>query len=1181
MFAGLVATASSRSSSHGSATPLSPAADDALLDEAAVDRRAPSFSSPLATTTSTAVSSPRTDRRRWEPPESSEFLSPYSVGGYLTPSTGVRQRHVHTAQREQSPVVLRSWGTLSAGREEDENDEGEVEVEGEAKPGKSGKSSTTDNGPPSPSSTLRVGAGAAVVSAHHAAVMEEEEERKDGERERQLNWAAPGGQRVSLSPLSSSAPSTADGDTNLEKLAKQRSSSSASSVSAPAPPATSSFPPKEKPQPQLQSQRLPCLAGSSKLTADIGGTSSPKSASRVLPSSQPVAASVAAVAAAARTNDATHAASHAGSLSPTTPSFAAVGLFPLLPAETHDTAVVPLTERKECSCTCEGDRSLAIASPAATFSPASERSTPCAPPPDSPPDSAMKRPASAVTMEGTATTTDDGPSARFSEDDAVLSTRSVPSLVPYTGSNSDEHRHNREGGALFFGVLYTEEEHRVQLETQETEERRCLFRVHKAVILLYRMWAAEGGAHCGDGMSIEGHASAPCLIADHAPAPAPAPLDKAAAESINSNMVSATERVQHFLNVSIDSARERRSGSVTTVTHGEAAIAASFDAAAPPPHRTTTPRIIYSSDCFTEEDEEGRRQPSSTTFAAPPLLGSTTVASSPPASRVLDYSSLLAPVTHTPADNSFAFARRERRQPGRQSRHTRLFSPWRIDRSTTRSSPLQTVTTSMSTSLRAEEEDVVGQSGSQHDFHRSDGGGVRSFSPLIPRIRLTSPLGARAATAAVTASSTPRTGQFDYDASADMDSWRRGKAHLSYTSPLPPSSVLSDAFLSFTSRRAAEAGEPVAASAHAVPLTPALVRSPRATLVSTSLPSPTRRRTPPWNTSPNLRSTAAASRRVSLVSHQHDKFSTTNTDAAATTTKTPSPESLGFVPNRAFRERQRAASLSPPGRTASPIQTTLLQQQRNDEIRRRERLMSYVQYKRFFDAMYGARRTSPARSTSQQSSLTSARYQTMRSAATGLKKNESGDVVYDARSAALHRDDRRSQPLPSAYDASLPQRTPALAPSSFRAWSPDAYPRRAVPHPTRYRRRSSSFFAHTEERLSSALASFDEVGGTSGNSIPLRRDVYTARLSRLCTLEQLCRAELQRRWMEDQNALLHRFIMEGTAALQRARAANERRRDGVSGGEAVARQGRRRGQSLMGDVLEDARAWTFIPSEIE
>ncbi|KPA79924.1 hypothetical protein ABB37_04979 [Leptomonas pyrrhocoris] len=1130
MFAGLVATASSRSSSDSSTTPASPLSSEERFcpDKASTaDGPAPSFHSPLHTDASSS-SSPHTAGRQVAR-TSLEFLSPFSVGGYSSPSTGVRYRRPYTAQSDHSPSLQRSWESVAAGEEEG-NERGDFAGEYNA-----------DLSPSPPRD-------------HGSYLFERAAQQEHGRAQHmkeagQPSWEVPAECRATLSPRSPSRHSSSSQEgTRLEKLAKQRSSSS-SSVSSAAPREGEFFHAQREPQ----QRRLPLPSASPDTLS--GPRAGPcVTPGRVSLSSRPVITSP---------PPPTHHAAEQNAVVPedllspvTPPSPAAAPHSAPTPGDRGaDTHHFGLRER---SGTHEG-RTLPSSTPTSSSAAASlsSVSTPCAPPFDSPPDSAMKRPLDTVTTEAA----DAVPFAPSAETDAPV-LQMTAAAVP----------NSHDSNPLLFGVQYTEEEHRVQLETQETEERRCLFRAYKAVLTLYRMWAAEAAERAASNaendvfMRIDGHSSTPRLVADRAGAvhfPSSS-FDRKATESLNSSAASTAERVQRFLHASIDSARERRSGSATTT--------ATADVTAAPMRRSITPTITYGGSYREEERQLPHPQDHPLPSAAlTHALSSSAVSSSssPQASRFLEYSSMLAPEARAPPTDSSnnpiglphrQWARLLRRQPAR------LFSPWRVDESERRTSPRKETTST---------EAAPASSSST----RRGSGGTRFSSPLIPRIRRTSPLGTRIAATATTTTPPPLPSphSFTSDDEVNRDACRRAeepRPWASQTSQPPPSSAIPDAFVHLWSRRAEaeddrrDGGAPAGSPLYGASLSPALVRSPRVALADTSsvLPRSTRRRTPPWNPSPNLRSTSAASRGVSAAADD------------APNDGLPAPL-LGFAPNKAFHQRQRATSLSPPSRASSfeeavapTAHTTLFSSSsaRTSEEgrRRRERLSSYVQYKRFFDAVYGADRRSPVRAKdqrhhSQQQWPPSYSFYASAEGGEGHRVLEQGSPSLP-RHSALRYADRGHQAISAS--SVPPQHSTVL--TSSRTWSPDVYPRRAVPHP------AAACSEPSKVRPSASLTPpFGSGRAALGCDASLSSDMYAARLSRLCTLEKLCRAELQRRWLEDQNALLHRFIIEGTVTLQRARAASER--------STVVSAAASHGRTSAGDVVANACAWTFIPNEVE
>ncbi|KPI89242.1 hypothetical protein ABL78_1665 [Leptomonas seymouri] len=1090
MFSGLVATASSRSSSRGSASSTSSVSSDkhsAPRKASAAGGGEPSFHSPCHT----SVSSPRTVGGH-EGLASSEFLSPFSVGGYPTPSTGIQHRRPYTTLSDHSPSVRRSWGTTSA------------EAEGNEGGGALIREYSTDVSP----SSRRFHGGA----LHAEEVEDEHVSAQGGDSE---------GRRASLSPLSSSRSSSSSHEnTGLERLARQQSSSSASDVFATTSRGGDSPHGQRERQERLSPHRDAPLAPQPVLASKPLSLLTPKELNAAAPdgSQRPIT-------------------TPSAPLSPRAPeslgtdSGARVHLGLGARSDTHEGKVLSSSTRSSSSASAAPSRA----------------SNSCAPPPDSPPDSAIKRPPDTAMMAEPI----EDPSPKAADGDAHAF--QVAATVKSPG----------DGTTLLFSVQYTEEEHRVQLEMQETEERRCVFRAHKAVLALWRMWAAaeeragqpEKYLDINDGETIEGiegHPSTTRLLAGRTDAHRPASFQNTAVDSLNSSGASATERVHHFLNTSIESARERRNvGDRAAI----AEVAASI-------HHSATPTIAYHGNYVGEQPALFHQGPPLPSSAPTPALSSSAVTSSSPpqTSRFLDYSSMLGPDARASATapflNSTGLPRRQLEQPRpyRQQR-ARLFSPWRVDRSEGRTSPLR--------------ESAAGEGGEVHQSHfaRRGSGGSRFSSPLIPRIRRTSPLGFRSSTA-TTPPRSKRSFTPDYKGVSGM--WRH--THTSHTPNALSSSALSEAFLSLSSRHAGaddqgRTSSENALSSSAVPMSNALVRSPRVTLASTSPLTSTRRRTPPWNTSPNLCSTSAASRCGSATAERHGE---------------PSTQSLGFVPNKAFRQRQRAACLNsvstvPLDEAVVPPSPTTSSARIRDESRRREQLSSYVQYKRFFDAVYGAGPSFPVPAAQQQQR----RHRPLPSCFTpGVEGEEKCHAVarempLASRHWALRHADGGCQTVSASLSL---QRSANL--SHCPTWAPDMYSRHAVLHPKDVYSRSPAGLPDSVGRPSASLTPLGEFAAVVPERVSsLYSDLCAARISRLCTLERICRAELQRRWMEDQNLLLHRFVIEGTATLQRAQAAAEAW--SVSSAVAAASRAQPRGRRSVRDTVDNALAWTFIPNEIE
>ncbi|CBZ25911.1 conserved hypothetical protein [Leishmania mexicana MHOM/GT/2001/U1103] len=633
---------------------------------------------------------------------------------------------------------------------------------------------------------------------------------------------------------------------------------------------------------------------------------------------------------------------------------------------------------------------------------------------------------------------------------------------------------------LRFSVLYTEEEHRVRLETRETEERRCLYQAHKAVLSVYHMWTAAGAdADYGDGdrllltSSRMGDGASTRFLEDNCYPKAPnTPNAQAAgsraqpsalATATAANAV-ATERVRSFLKSSIDSARGRRC--VGAGQEGDAAICVL-------PHRSTTIRITYA-----DSDAEALR--GSPGHGPHPQASHS---SSPAASRMLDYSSV-----HMPgAASSLMHTSSE---PPSLVHQARLFSPWRATRTD-------------------QHDAAVRRAVGKPDVHleprtaRDDSRGLPQRRPrtsLVPHLVSTSPAAVHLSSAShslgASSAALRRRGLLEPRLSADTAAPRED---------LPRSAVLPAA------RAAAAARAP----------SPSLRAVLSAGVGSFSSPSAAQRVGGPdasrgtssraWNGSVNLVSTSAASRRISPFAGDD----TTNDHVAG--------GSVVYASNESFRLRQRAALsgtssgelLSSPLHGIDTDRRTLLAVNRLKD-HRRERLSSYVHYKRFFDAVYGEQSASPLASRELDGRHSSAG---RTSPAPSRTVRTRPSMSFDVGDGDKHA---RAWPWRSSLSSSLyPRaRSPELvARRDLRPFSPrgSTAATRSAASPSKV---PTTFCA----RLTGAAASL---------IVPTDTTLFAARLTRLSTLEKLCRAELQRRCMEDQSLLLHHFIVEGTATLQR------------------------------------------------
>ncbi|CBZ38512.1 hypothetical protein, conserved [Leishmania donovani] len=671
---------------------------------------------------------------------------------------------------------------------------------------------------------------------------------------------------------------------------------------------------------------------------------------------------------------------------------------------------------------------------------------------------------------------------------------------------------------LRFSVLYTEEEHRVRLETRETEERRCLYQAHKAVLSVYRMWAAAGAdADYGDGdrllltSSRMDDGASTRFLEDHCYPKAPnAPNAKAAgprakpsplatATETAANAVAA-ERVRCFLKSSIDSARGRRC--LGPAQEGRAAIDVL-------PHRSTTPRITYAgSDAETRRGSPGH-------VPHPQASHS----SSPAASRMLDYSSVQMPQTASSLMHITS-------EPPSLVHQARLFSPWRATHS--------------------DHHDAAARHAEgKADVHleprtsREDGRGRpqrRQRTSLVPHLVSTSPAAVRLSSAShsLGASSVAlrRRSLLEPRLSADTTAPRED---------LPRSAVLPPA-------RAAAAARTSSPSLRTV-LCAGVGNFSRISTAQTEGPGASQTTSSPvWNASVNLVSTSAASCHMSPSAGDD----TTDDHVSGGAVRYPSNEALRLRQRAALPGTSSGGLLSSPPHGIDADWKTLLAVNRL-QGHRRERLGSYVHYKRFFDAVYGEQSASPLASREPDGRHSSAvRTSPVPPRAVRTRPFMSFDVVDGDKHAS-------AWPWRSSLSSSL-------------------YPRARSPELVAYRDlRRFSPSGSTAARRAPAAPSKEPAtfcagltGGAASLTVPADATLFAARLTRLSTLEKLCRAELQRRCMEDQSLLLHHFIVKGTATLQRvsrATAPLHRHRQCAAGGTTEAYR------------IPSAR--TFIPNEVD
>ncbi|KAG5489945.1 hypothetical protein JKF63_00063 [Porcisia hertigi] len=667
--------------------------------------------------------------------------------------------------------------------------------------------------------------------------------------------------------------------------------------------------------------------------------------------------------------------------------------------------------------------------------------------------------------------------------------RSPPLLSPLLASSSTPCEPPLEGppvstrrpsvgesppSPLRYSIFYTEEGHRVQLETRETEERRCLYHAHKAVLSVYRMWAAEGsdrGYSDDDTLQLtfprrgnvmsrrfldSFHTSAPNTLSG-SPGNQRAPPSSAMA----TNTVAA-DRVSSFLNSSVIGARGRRSGGANQESRTAGSVLA---------HQFKKPSSTHIG-C----DADARR---SSPDQQHRLRGSHT--SSPPTSRILDYSSMQMAETASP----FVCTSGE---PSSMRSRARLFSPWR----TPRIDKYSGVTRRAGGMACAH----VEGNANRDDRHGRPQKGSRT--PLVPHVVCTSPL---------------TTGRLSF-ASASLRSSSaalRRQGWPEWRDTVPPAAGIASIDRASSSLCALS---PSVSRGFSLQCTAQKGRRGSSQVAS----SPVR------NASVSLVSATTASRHISLATGIHPTETRVAGDPAR------------YAPNEASRCQQLPVKLgtrgnnllrSPRNNVATNRRTSLVAQR--IESRRREGFNSYGQYKRFFDAVYNEPRASSPflresdarQSTAKRTSPVFKR--TLQTPASSSFNGVSGDT----------------------YAGSWLRRSPISSSQYRRVRSPAPVACRDVRAPFSYESKGAvrttlppsettiTSFAWLSDRVAS-LRGGDNGGATQWASSG-EAALFAARLTRLSTLEKLCRAELQRRWMEDQSVLLHHFILEGTATLQRDR----------------------------------------------
>ncbi|KAG5464628.1 hypothetical protein LSCM4_00068 [Leishmania orientalis] len=661
--------------------------------------------------------------------------------------------------------------------------------------------------------------------------------------------------------------------------------------------------------------------------------------------------------------------------------------------------------------------------------------------------------------------------------------------------------------SLQFSVMYTEEEHRVRLETHETEERRCLYQAHKAVLSVYRMWAAESDdADYGDGNSYrllpvssrwDDVVSTRLLEDRFYPNPASATnMSLAGSGAPPSSFPTATavaaNRVRSFLDSSFACARGWPSVGADREVGAAGGVLS---------HRSRTPRMT----CGGTDDEARRRSPRHQ------LQRQASHTSSPSAFRMLEYSMQMPETASLLMCNSS--------EPPSLGHQARLFSPWRT--------------------AGSDQRDAAARSPrGQADMHvescatRSECFGGCQRGPRVSRV----PHRMSTSHAAVHLSSASSL------SAASVSLWRQSllESPSRTDTAAPLKDLPRDVALPAVHAAAAEAPSPL----YRAGLSPS---GPRG-LSSHSAAQPGGRgatettSSSVWNASANLVSTYAASRCMRPTANVYCAGNGAPGDAAF------------YTSNEAFRLRQAAAlsGTSSRGLLRSPCDGIVtdrktLRAAQHLEDRHQERLCSYVQYKRFFDAVYGEQSASPPFSRGPGTRTTTV-------GRTGPSARRSAEAL---PCLPFH--------LGGDRDASL---SPRWARGRVAHRDPNRSSLRGTTAARRARTPLSQELTTASARLSDPVALRKSCAALSTASHDAA--LFAARLTRLSTLEKLCRAELQRRCMEDQSVLLHRFIVEGTAALQR-------------GARAIAPFNQRRPCTAGGatEAYGMLSAWTFIPNEVD
>ncbi|KAG5463897.1 hypothetical protein LSCM1_00070 [Leishmania martiniquensis] len=661
---------------------------------------------------------------------------------------------------------------------------------------------------------------------------------------------------------------------------------------------------------------------------------------------------------------------------------------------------------------------------------------------------------------------------------------------------------------LRFSMMYREEEHRVRLETLEMEERRCLYRAHKAVLLVYRMWAAESndkgyGEEDNDGLRLvfsqrvdeeSARLLEDCVHPNLAStAGASAAGFRAHLSSPSTATAAATKQARCLLSSSIDCPRGRRGAGADLEADAAGCVRS---------HRSMKP-------CILSGGSGEKARCGSPGHQLPHQISNT---SSPAASRMLDYSMQVpdaAPaLTYTSS------------KPPSLGHHTRLFSPWRTARFNQHDADTWSSRSSADTHAdgRATRAECFGGSPKQPRRSRVPHLVSTSFAAL----HLSSGSSLTAEHAALWRQSPPELRSWADIATPRKDRSRGTAVHAA---------------------RAAAAAETPSLS-HSTGLSPPRLRglSGRSAVPTERCSEPQTTPGPLWNASGNLSSTSAANRCTRPLS---------NMDSAGNRVAGGATD---YASNESFRLRQPAAlsGTGSGGRLRSPCDgierdLKMLRAAQRLEDHPQEQLCSYLQYRRFFDAVYGEQSASPPSSrepdTRQRSGGRTSPVALRTAAALPPSHFSVGDEVRGV-SSWLRR------PCGRVAHRGVSQSCSGRAAGARCAWSPLSQ------EPTTASTRLTNRVAWRK--------------GRGGQPTASHNALFAARLTRLFTLEKLCRAELQRRCMEDQSVLLHHFIVEGTAALQRNNCAT-----------APLNQHRPRFTSGMAETYAMVPTWTCIPNEVD